>query len=282
LKNHLNKNKLVIAYIGAKSVLAKSFAKCYCKNFIFKPYMSDITNHKKLNLWLVKNTDINIFINFAAITSTTTCEKNKKKALDVNFKSVIRLLNLLNNIKMNNFNYFLSLSTSHVFKKSSFKLTESSQKKPTNYYGISKLALEKYISKNKKKFKFRIGVARIFNYYNLGAKKGFFVNDIIKKLNLKKKLIAFNNVNSYRDFISMKDINTALFTMVNLKLINDYNVCSGEKIYLPDIIYLLNKKFKKNISFLNDKRDDYLIGSNAKLKSKGWDFTKKSFYELFK
>ena len=282
MKNHLNKNKLVIAYIGAKSVLAKSFAKCYCKNFIFKPYMSDITNHKKLNLWLLKNTDINIFINFAAITSTTTCEKNKKKALDVNFKSVIRLLNLLNNIKMNNFNYFLSLSTSHVFKKSSFKLTESSQKKPTNYYGISKLALEKYISKNKKKFKFRIGVARIFNYYNLGAKKGFFVNDIIKKLNLKKKLIAFNNVNSYRDFISMKDINTALFTMVNLKLINDYNVCSGEKIYLPDIIYLLNKKFKKNISFLNDKRDDYLIGSNAKLKSKGWDFTKKSFYELFK
>ena len=282
MKNHLNKNKLVIAYIGVKSVLAKSFVRCYCKNFIFKPYVGDITNHKKLSSWLVKNTDINIFINFAAITSTTTCEKNKKKALDVNFKSVIRLLNLLNNIKMNNFNYFLSLSTSHVFKKSSFKLTESSQKKPTNYYGISKLALEKYISKNKKKFKFRIGVARIFNYYNLGAKKGFFVNDIIKKLILKKKLITFNNVNSYRDFISMKDINTALFTMINLRLINEYNVCSGEKIYLPDIIYLFNKKFKKNISILSNRRDDCIIGSNAKLKSKGWNFTKKSFYELFK
>ena len=45
----------------------------------------------------------------------------------------------------------------------------------------------------------------------------------------------------------MKDINTALFKMINLRLINDYNICSGEKIYLPDIINHLNRlKSKKN------------------------------------
>ncbi len=283
MKNHLNKKKLIIGYTGTKSVLAKSFVKSYYKNFILKSYTGDITNYAKVDSWLRKNIDINIFINFAAITSTTICEKNKKKATDVNFISVIKLLILLNNIQMIDFNYFLSLSTSHVFKKSHLKLKENSTKEPTSHYGVSKLALENYILKNQKKFKFKIGIARIFNYYNEGSKKGFFINDIIKKLKIKKKIIKFDNINSYRDYISMKDINTAFFKMINLRLINDYNICSGEKIYLPDIINHLNKKYKKNIFILNDKRNEDLIGSNSKLKKKGWKITKKSFFnELLK
>ena len=64
---------------------------------------------------------------------------------------------------------------------------ENSLKKPINYYGFTKLCLEKFILKNKKQFRYKIGIARIFNYYNSSAKKGFFVNDIIKHLKSKKK-----------------------------------------------------------------------------------------------
>ena len=282
MKNPLNK-KIIIGYIGKNSVLAKSFVKNFQKQFLFKVFAGDIRDYKRLNIWFKKNTDINIFINFAAITSLPVCEKNKKKAINVNCKSVIKLLNLLNNIHMDNFNYFLSLSTSHVFKKSFFKLKENSTKKPTNYYGVSKLKLENYILKNKKKFKFKIGIGRIFNYYNGGSKNGFFVNDIIEKLKVNKKIIKFDNVNSYRDFISMKDINSALFKMINLKLINDYNICSGKKVYLPDIINQLNNKYKKNILIFKDKRNGDQVGSNSKLKNKEWKITKKNFFnELFK
>lgn len=278
MKNHSGKNKIVIAYIGHKSVLAKSFVKYYYKDFIFKCYSGDIRNSNKLKLWLIKNPDINVFINFAAITLNKNCEKNKKKALEVNYKSPMRLINLLNSTNIKKFKYFLSLSTSHVFKKSKFKLKENSPKKPINYYGITKLALENYILKNQNKFKFRIGIARIFNYYNKGQKKGFFVNDVIKKIKGKKKIIRFNYVNSYRDFISMKNINTALFQMINLKLKNDYNICSGKKIYLPDIIYYLNKKYKKNILIIEKKQNDCLIGSNIKLKKRGWKITNINFF----
>ena len=187
MKNHSGKNKTVIAYIGHKSVLAKSFVKYYYKDFIFKCYSGDIRNSNKLKLWLIKNPDINVFINFAAITSNKNCEKDKEKAFEVNYKSPMRLINLLNNTNIKKFKYFLSLSTSHVFKKSNFKLKESSPKKPINYYGVTKLALENYILKNQNKFKFRIGIARIFNYYNNGQKKGFFVNDVIKQIKQKKK-----------------------------------------------------------------------------------------------
>ena len=276
MKNPLNK-EITIGYIGKKSILAKSFVKNYKKQFVFKVYVGDIRNDKKISLWLKKNKDINIFINFAAITSSKICQKFKKKALDVNFKSVEKLLNLFNKIKMNNFVYFLSLSTSHVFKKSKYILTEKSEKKPSTYYGVTKNILEKYILKNQNKYKFKIGIPRIFNYYNNGFKKGFFINDIVKKLKNNKKIIKFKDINTYRDFVSMEDINTGLLKMINLRLVNDYNICSGRKTYLPNIINFLNKKFKKKIIIYDKKLSLSLYGSNIKLKKKGWKIKDKNF-----
>ena len=278
MKNHLIKKKTVIGYLGSNSVLAQSFKQIYSKKFFFRCYAGDITNLKKINSWLKDNNDINVLINFAAITSPNKCEMYKKRAKKVNYGSVVNLLNILNKKNDKNFYYFLSLSSSHVFKKSNFKLKENSEKKPTNYYGKTKLALEKYILKNQNKFKFNIGIARIFNYYNKGNKKGFFVNDVIEKLKKNKNDISFYNINSFRDFISINDINTALFKMINLKLKNDYNICSGKKIYLPNIIHHLNKKFKKKIYIFNNKNNNNLIGSNLKLKSKGWKITQKDFF----
>ena len=68
----------------------------------------------------------------------------------------------------------------------------------------------------------------------------------------------------------MDDINTALLKMINLQLINDYNICSGRKIYLLDIINYLNKKLKNKNIFFHNKLTKNIIGSNVKLKRKGW------------
>ena len=79
MKNHLNK-KTVVGYIGKKSVLAKSFIDSYKEKFVFKAFIGDIRDYKKINSWLTNNTDINIFINFAAITSVNNSEKSKNKS----------------------------------------------------------------------------------------------------------------------------------------------------------------------------------------------------------
>lgn len=278
MKNHLIKKRIVIGYLGYNSVLARSFKNFYSKKFLFKHYTDDITNLRKIDLWLTKNNDINILINFAAITSQKKCERFKKKAKAVNFTGVVNLLKYLNKIKKHNISYFLSLSTSHVFKRTNLILKENSEKKPINYYGKSKLALEKYIIKNQNKFMFNVGIARVFNYYNKNLKKGFFVNDVIEKLKTNKKKISFYNINTYRDFISIKDINKAIFLMITLKLKNDYNICSGIKIFLPDIVSYLNKKYKKKILIINNKKNNSIVGSNFKLKKKGWKIIQKSFF----
>ena len=273
LKNRLN-NKLVVGCIGSNSTLAKELIKQYNNRIIFKIYKGKIENIKLIENWLLNNKNINILINFAAITSVYNCEKNKKKALKVNCFSVIKLLETLNKIKMTNFEYFLAISTSHVFKKSLFKLKESSEKKPYNYYGFSKLLLEKYILRNYKKFYFKIGIARIFNYYNKNSKKGFFINDTINKFKKKTKTIKFKNINTYRDYVSIKDISKAIYRMINCKMILDFNICSGKKIFLPNIIKKIQKKYKNKIVIFNKKRVKDLVGSNIKFKRAGWKVSK--------
>ena len=198
--------------------------------------------------------------------------------MDVNYKAVVKLLDSINKIKMSNFMYFLSLSTSHVFKKSKYKLTENSTKKPFNYYGFTKYNLEKYILKNKNKYKYKIGIARIFNYYNNGDKKGFFINYIIRKLKNNKKIMKFNNINTYRDYISIENINSALLQMVSLKLVNDFNICSSEKIHLPDIVTYFNSIFKNKILRFQGVKSNNLVGSNSKLKKTGWKLKKQNIF----
>ena len=283
MKNQFNR-KPIVAYIGTNSFLARKFVSEYDNEFIFKPVKLNICNTKKISKWLKRNDNINIFINFAAITSVSQCEKNKQKALNVNCNSVILLLNLINKLKLRNFKYFLVLSSSHVFKPCKNLLNENSVKKPTNYYGVTKLKLENYILTNKKKFNYKIGIGRIFNYYNSEAKKeGFFVNDVIKKLSDKKqKKIFFKNINTYRDFISVKNINTAIYKMIILNLANDFNICSGKNIFLPKIINFINKKLKNKFINFDNKNLGNIVGSNKKLLNKGWKFKRFNFLNEIK
>ena len=60
MKNHSDNKKLVIAYIGTKSVLAKSFVKSYNRNFILKLYLYYITDQKNNDGLIVSNSKIKI------------------------------------------------------------------------------------------------------------------------------------------------------------------------------------------------------------------------------
>lgn len=269
MKNPLNKKK-VIGYTGKGSVLSKSFIKKYSDDFIFKKYRYDINDLGAFQKWIDNHKNINILINFAAITSTIRCNKNKKLALITNYSSPKEILKIINNSKLKNFSYFLSVSSCHVFKKSFKRLNENSKKIPESYYGKTKLRLENYIDNNRKKFYFKIGVARIFNYFNHSFKKGFFINDIIIKLKNNDDEIKFRNINTVRDFISMNEINTALYKMIEIEFDKDVNICSGKQTFLPDIINYLNKKIKNKKIFFDSKKIPGFLGSNLRLKKIGW------------
>jgi len=270
-------NKIIIGLSAPKSTLAKRFLKS--KLFTFRKYNYDINDYDKFSKWLDKNKKINCFVNFAAITSVNKSNKFKSRVLKTNHKSVIKMMRIINNSNLVNFNYFLALSSSHVFKKNKNKLYENSFKKPDNIYGLSKLLMEKDIEMYQSNFKFKIGIARIFNFYDKNSRKNFFIQDVKNKLKSKTNLIKFENINSSRDFIHPEDIIEALFHMIKNQLTFDFNVCSGQSFFLPDIIRYLNK-YKKKIVF-NGKKNENLIGSNLKLRKRGWFLKKKINYNIF-
>ncbi len=277
MRKHFNKKK-IIGISAPKSILAKNFIKKFRKKYSFLIYKQDITNSRAFDKWIKLNKNINIFINFAAITSKIDCEKFKSKALNVNYKGVVGILKILNKNYLDNFYYFLSLSSSHVFKKSNRVLNEKSFKQPDNYYGVSKLFMEKYIYKNKNNYKFKIAIARIFNYFTTDTKKSFFVNDVIKKLKSKKKLITFKSVDTYRDFVDIDDLVNSLDFLLENKLAGEYNVSSGRKYFLKDIIKEININYKKKLKFFDTKKKS-LIGSNLKIVNKGFKFKKLSSFK---
>ncbi len=270
-------NKLIIGLSAPKSTLAKRFLKS--KLFTFRKYNYDINDYDKFSKWLDKNKKINCFVNFAAITSVIKSNKLKTKILKTNHSSVIKIINIINKSNLVNFNYFLALSSSHVFKKKKNKLYENSFKKPDNIYGLSKLLMERDIKMYQSNFKFKIGIARIFNFYDKNSRKNFFVQDIKKKLKSKTNIIKFENINSSRDFIHPDDVIEALFHMIKNQLTFDFNVCSGKSFFLPNIIRYLNKNNKKII--FNGKKNGNLIGSNLKLQKKGWFLRNKINYNIF-
>ena len=150
-----NLKKKTVGITAPRSFLAKQFVKKNKNIFRIKVYRSDINDKKKFNNWINRNSNINYFINFASYSK----KNNKDKNVKTNFKSVINLLNIINKSRLKNFKYFLSLSTCHVFKKSFNILNEKSAKKPDNFYGISKLKMEKKYSKITKNITLRLGYA---------------------------------------------------------------------------------------------------------------------------
>ena len=57
---------------------------------------NDLNSFKK---WILNNKDINILINFASITSTVKCDKNKSLALRTNSLAPIKMMKIINNLK---------------------------------------------------------------------------------------------------------------------------------------------------------------------------------------
>tara|TARA_B100000767_G_scaffold156919_2_gene147533 strand:- start:2850 stop:3689 length:840 start_codon:yes stop_codon:yes gene_type:complete len=260
------KKKIVIT--GKSGLLGSTFYRKYSHKYKIISYPYRLENTKKMNKWF-KRKDFNYFIHFAAITNCKNKDavKNLKK---INIDASINLLKILAKSRIKNFNFFLFISSSHVYGHSTVKIKESKKTLPVNYYGISKKLVEDFIIENRARFNFRIGIARIFNFTGKNQKKGHFIPDIFSKI---KKLNTIKGINQYRDFIHIDDICKSIELIIKNKTEKPINISSGKKINLIKIAKIINvKKLNKKIHFDKQKGRD-LFGDNRRLKLLGmWNF----------
>lgn len=232
----------------------------YKSNLKYTYFKGDIQNKSQINSWLKKNKPTAV-IHLAAIVPIKQVNKNKLEAYRTNY---LGTKNLVDASLKNNIKWFFFSSTSHVYSSTKKKILESTKIKPCSYYGQTKLLAENYIRKKlKNKIKFSIG--RIFSTTNKNQKKNYLIPDLKKKANKKKKYIL-ENLNHYRDFVSMEDTAKIIHLLYEKKYNGIINIGLGKPVLLKDIAKIIFKKKNKIARFKDNKKPTYLIANNKKLK----------------
>lgn len=224
-------------------------------------FINKIENFNDVKNWIIKN-NFDYIIHLAAIVPTKTVNNNKNKALLVNYlgtKNLVKAINIYSKKKI----WLFYSSTSHVYKFKKNKIIETDKTKPISFYGHTKLKGEKYILKNQIMYKPCIG--RIFSFTSKKQNKKFIIPSIITKLKKRSKYLVFKNLNHERDFLRLDDVIFYILKLLVKKTKGIFNICSGEKINLLDILHILNRKYKKNIIIKNDSKKTSLYGSNKKI-----------------
>ena len=260
--NKVFKKKIVIT--GGRGLLGSNFYFKYKKQYNIIRYPYRIEHFSKFKKWL-KNKNFNYFIHFAALTKSESIKRKKSLNL-INVKSSINLIKSLNQRNMKDFKYFLFISSSHVYGSSLKKVKENKKTSPNNSYGFSKKKVEDFIFKYRNKYRFKIGIARVFNSTGPKQKLGNFVPDMIKKI---KRNNFIDNVNQYRDFIHIDDVTESLLLLIKKKFHKPINISSGKKINLIQVCKIINQTFIQKKIFYGKKRGKDLCGDNKLLRSIG-------------
>ena len=261
---------LKIGITGASGVLGSELQKKIKKNLII--FKGDLTKKKDVYDW-IKNNEFKSIYHFAAIVPIKEFNKSVKKNFKVNTTGTKFLVDAIIKFQSKKIWFFYS-STSHVYKLNnrSIKTKETDKCNPQSAYGLSKREAEKYIIKNFSKYNYQYLIGRIFSFTHKKQKKTFFVPSLIKKLLKfkKNKINKIENVNHYRDFLTTKDIVNAILLLEKKKKTGIFNIGSGQKLHLVDIINHLNKFTKKNIQISKNLKKTYLIANISKLRKIGW------------
>jgi nucleoside-diphosphate-sugar epimerase len=233
------------------------------KNFEFIYFKEDITKNSLVNSW-IKNNKLEIIVHLAAIVPIKVVNDNPKKAYKVNVSGTKNLVNAI--LKYDNdIKWVFFSSTSHVYSTATNKIKENSAIKPISYYGKTKHLAEKEIERLKQKnIKFCIG--RIFSTTNSNQRKNYLVPDLKKKIKTLKEPVILENLNHFRDFISINDICKIIKKLSKKRFNGIINIASGKKTKLSEIAKTISIKFKRKILIKENKNPSTLIANNNLLK----------------
>lgn len=233
----------------------------------FLKFKGDITNKKEITNWILKK-KFSVFLHLAAIVPTSEISNNYVKAKKVNYdgtKNIVNALLLKKNI------WFFYASSSHVYSSSPNKIIENSKLKPITLYGKLKYLSELYIIKKLEKSKINYCIGRIFSFTYFRQKESFFVPSIFKKNKIKSNsLVVFKNTNHFRDFVSISDINRAIFFLLKKKATGIFNIGSGKKINLSLLVKKICKIFNNTPVFKKNHKTTYLVANIKKIRKLGW------------
>jgi len=197
--------------------------------------------------------------------------------------NILATLKLCYFAKQRNISRIIYTSTMAVYGNNEFA-NERSALNPLSNYAVSKLSGEYYIKKFAQNFDIQYTIFRVWNTYGPGQDlsnefKGIvnaFATQVLESNHIK----VTGSLDRFRDIIYVDDVVNALIHSLNFNDSDTFNICTGVKITIKQLIETI-------IQCNNGNIDEYIIedigghigdqigcvGDNNKLVNTGWTTT---------
>ena len=238
----------------------------YHKNF--KLIKKDVRNNKLMKKLIKKNEYV---IPLAALVGAPLCDKKKKDAVSINYKSIKSLVSLCST---KNKIIFLTTNSGYGIGEKNKFCDENSPLKPISLYGRTKCDAENEVLKSKNFICFRLATVFGFSYR---MRTDLLVNNFVNKSVRTNKLKIFEP-HFRRNFIHIRDVvDGIVFAIKNFNKLksNIYNLgLSSANISKLMLAKKIRKQIKKlKIKIIKNKKDpdkrDYFV-SNRKIEKNGF------------
>lgn len=174
----------------------------------------------------------------------SVCEKDPKKDCEIN---AIGTLNVLLSMVRNNVGKIVHASTGSVYGEQPTMITEFSQLNPVSYYGVSKLAGEKYVAAFADMFGIEYTILRYFHVYGErqdSSSYGGVVPIFIRQAICGEPLTIHGDGEQVRSFTYVGDIVYAnMYASANMDNAI-YNVASGLQISINELADMVRTKIR--------------------------------------
>lgn len=170
--------------------------------------------------------------------------------LQTNTQSTLMLLDYAKKTGCSNFIYASSMSVYGNLDKQ--PVYENMSLHPTSFYAVGKLASEHYL-RLYSKFGIKTTALRLFNVYgpgqNLKNLRQGMVSIYLAQAMKNRKVVVKGSGDRFRDLVYIDDVVDAFYKSLSISKIgyNCYNIGSGEKHSVKDIINKINNLFNNSL-----------------------------------
>ena len=159
-------------------------------------------------------------------------------------------------------------------------INEKKEFRPSSPYAVSKIGTDMLSYLYFQAYKMKILRIRFFNI--IGSRKIFdacsdFAKGIVEVEKDSKERLDVGNLGGIRDFTDVRDAVEAIWLLTEKGEFGDvYNICSGKRYKVKEILDKLISLSKKEIKLQQDSKkirvldDPIFIGDNTKIKKLGW------------
>lgn len=191
--------------------------------------------------------------------------------LQTNVQSTVLLLDLARKIHCQNFVYASSVSV--YGNQSNSPLTESAFTEPCSFYGVGKLASERYMKIYTENYGINTTALRLFNVYgpgqNLYNMKQGMISIYLAQALQNGYVQVKGSLERFRDFVYIDDVVEAFCACLNHNLLgfNIFNIGSGIKVRVWELLENIQEKLKSSLNYeILEGTPGDVFGSYANIK----------------